>query len=133
MPYFSGTKALDAQIKNLKNRENLTIVDDKMVEIDRDLKKLQRIDSGFDSGKEEYSDFIAKKFSGFDVVQVLSAPSKPVKPIAPKKSLVLLIAGILGLLIGSGAVVLKSVSLIPPSQNLKKGLRPSDDKSQELA
>ena len=55
-----------------------------MVEIDRDLKKLQRIDSGFDSGKEEYSDFIAKKFSGFDV-QVLSAPSKPVKPIAPKK------------------------------------------------
>ena len=49
--YLLGTKALKAQIKSLKNREKLSIVDDRAIKIEKELLKLAQIDKGFDDKK----------------------------------------------------------------------------------
>ncbi|MBC61325.1 MAG: hypothetical protein CMP11_02630 [Zetaproteobacteria bacterium] len=116
-PYLLGTKALTVQLNNLRNRQDLTIVDDEGINIETELLKLSQIDQEYDSATGNYPEYIGKQFSHINFLEVLTSPSVPTEHLDKKKGVILSVSLLIGLMLGLFLIFMKFVLLQPDKKD----------------
>ena len=147
--YFMGTAALEAERAVLRSRKSDDFSSPRISEINKSLKLLEhnRKVEQLNSRKNEelfYAEIDKLKaeearlktlnpdWEKIKLVQVDQPAIMPLNPIKPKKSLIIAVSGLLGLMLGSILVLIKSAYRKNKDQNLSlKPLIASNQNTQE--